>query len=110
MEIVAGDTRDISLTFSTVEGDPVDISAWTFYYKAINKVASGTTITVADASMTKSNSGLGVTDKVTIPLDNSVTAVTAGKYDHEIAVKISAEPKTIARGILTVLARTTTVS
>jgi hypothetical protein len=110
MEIVSADTRQINMIFSTVAGAPVDISTWTFYYKAVNKVTSGTTITVANASMTQSNSGRGVTDKITIPLDNSVTAVAAGKYDHEVAVKISSEPVTIAKGILTVVARVTSTA
>ena len=113
MEIVSGDTRPIVQTFSTEAGVPVDISAWTFYYKAVNKSDSTKTITVADAPMTKSNSGRGVTDTLTITLDNSITAVSVvpvGRYDHEIAVKISGEPTVIAQGILTIVPRVTTIS
>jgi hypothetical protein len=110
MDLVKGNTRSISMTFSDAEGDPIVISAWTFYYKATNITDSTVTITVADGSMTKSNSGRGVVDTVSIPLDNSVTVVAAGRYTQEIAVKISGEPTTIALGTLNVTERVITVT
>jgi hypothetical protein len=110
MDIVSGDTRSIALTFADTVGVATDISGWTFYYKAVNRVTAATTITVANASIAKSDSGTGETDTATIPLDNTITAVAAGKYDQEIAVKIAGEPTTIAKGTLTVHARQTDVS
>jgi len=110
MDLVKGDTRQIVLTFATEAGAPVTISTWTFYYKAVKVDDSTVTLTVADGSMTKSNSGMGVTDTVTIPLDNSVTAIAAGRYNHEIAVKISGEPTAIARGTLNIPERITVVA
>lgn len=107
--LVSGDSTAIALTFEDEDGDPTVISAWTFYYKAVKVDDSTVTITVADASMTKSDSGSGYTDTVSIPLDNSVTAVAAGRYYQEIAVKISSEPHTIFKGTLNVVARLTTV-
>jgi hypothetical protein len=108
-DVVKGNTRSISLTFSTEAGVPVAISTWTFYYKAVKVDDATVTITVANAAMTKSDSGRGVTDTVSIPLDNSVTAVAAGRYNQEIAVAISAEPTTIAMGTLNVVERVLTV-
>lgn len=108
-DIVKGNTRTISLTFATAAGAPVSITAWTFYYKAVKVDDATATITVANASMTKSDSGLGVTDTVSIPLDNSVTAVAAGRYNQEIAVAIASEPTTIAMGTLNVAERVLTV-
>lgn len=108
--LVSGDTTSISLTFAEADGTPVVISTWTFYYKAVKVDDSSVTITVADAAMTKSDSGLGSTDTVTIPIDNSVSAVAAGRYNQEIAVKISSEPHTLFKGTLNVVSRLTTVS
>lgn len=107
--LVSGDSTSIALTFATPAGVPTVISTWTFYYKAVKVDDSTVTITVADASMTKSDSGSGSTDTVSIPLDNSVTAVAAGRYRQEIAVKISGEPHTLFKGTLNVVARETTV-
>ena len=109
MDVVKGNSRSISLTFATSAGAPVAISAWTFYYKAVKVDDATVTITVANASMTKTDSGLGVTDTVSIPLDNSVTAVAAGRYNQEIAVAIASEPTTIAMGTLNVVERVLTV-
>jgi hypothetical protein len=109
MDLVKGDTRQIVLTFKTQAGAPVSIAAWTFYYKAVKVDDSTVTLTVANASMTQSNSGMGVTDTVTIPLDNSVSSIAAGRYSHEIAVKISGEPTTIAKGTLNIPERITVV-
>lgn len=108
--LVSGDTTSISLTFAEEDGTPQVISTWTFYYKAVKVDDSTVTITVADGSMTKSDSGSGYTDTVTIPLDNSVSAVAAGRYNQEIAVKISGEPHTLFKGTLNVVSRLTTVS
>lgn len=109
MDLVKGDTRSISLTFATQAGAAVPISTWTFYYKAVKVDDSSVTLTVDDADMTKSDSGSGETDTVTIPLDNSVSSIAAGRYNHEIAVKISDEPTVIARGTLNIPERITVV-
>lgn len=109
MDIVKGNTRPVVMTFAAADGTPTDISGWTFYYKAVNVNDSSVTLTVADGAMTKSNSGMGVTDTVSIPLDNSVTAIAAGRYLQEVAVKISGEPTTIAMGTLNVVERLITV-
>lgn len=109
-DLVKGNTRSISLTFATAAGAPVSIAAWTFYYKAVKVDDSTVTITVSNASMTQSDSGSGVTDTITIPLDNSVTAVAAGRYNQEIAVAIAGEPTTIAMGTLNIVERVLTVA
>jgi len=110
-DLVKGDTRTISLTFAEADGTPVVISAWTFYYKAVKVDDSTVTLAVADAAMTKSDSGLGATDTITIPLDNTSTAgLSAGRYRQEIAVKIATEPTVVAKGTLNVVDRETVVA
>lgn len=110
-DLAIGDTRAIALTFATAAGAPVAISAWTFYYKAVKVDDSTVSLTVADAAMTKSDSGMGVTDTVSIPLDNTSTAaLSAGRYRQEVAVKIATEPTVIAKGTLNVVTRETVVA
>ena len=109
-DLAIGDTRPITLTFTTAAGAAVPISTWTFYYKAVKVDDSTVSLTVADGAMTKSDSGLGVTDTVTIILDNSATAsLTAGRYRQEVAVKIATEPTVIAKGTLNIASRETVV-
>ncbi len=107
--LVSGDSDAIALKFATPAGAAVPIATWTFYYKAVKVDDSTVTITVANAAMTQSDSGSGTVDTVSIPLDNSVTAVAAGRYNHELAVKISGEPHTIFKGTLSIAARLTAV-
>lgn len=109
-DLVKGDTRTITMTFAEADGTPVVISSWTFYYKAVKVDDATAALTVADAAMTKSDSGSGSTDTITIPLDNSATAnLSAGRYRQEVAVKIATEPTVIAKGTLNVVDRETVV-
>lgn len=105
-----GDTRSIVLTFATEAGVPVVVSAWTCYYKAVKVDDSTVTLTVSDGSITKTDGGSGTVDTITIPLDNSVSAIAAGRYSHEFAVKIAAEPTTIFKGTLNIPDRITVVA
>ena len=100
--IVAKDDRSITLTFTDTSGNAVDISAWTFYYKAVKKDDSTVTIIVLNAAMTTSDSGTGTTDTVTIPRSDTVTNVAVGRYDHEITVVDGTTTTTIAKGTLTI--------
>ena len=99
--VVKGDDFSASLTWATQAGVAVDISAWVFSYEANEVSSSGTgNITVADGAMTKSDSGSGVTDTVTIPLSDTDTAVTEGRYTHDIKAAVGTDETTVARGTL----------
>lgn len=106
-KIVKGDDFSMSLTFSDAAGDPVDISSWTFAYEANEEASGGTgNITVADGAMTKSNSGAGTTDTVSIPIADTVTdALTVGRYRQDVKVTDgSGNETTVAKGTLTIYA------
>jgi len=100
-QIVRGDDFSASLTWALANGTAVDISAWTFAYEANETSGTGTgNITVADGAMTKSNSGSGVVDTVTIPLTDTDTTVTEGRYAHDITAVVGTDTNTVARGTL----------
>lgn len=101
-QVVRGDDFTMSLTWALANGTPVDISAWTFAYEANEKSGSGGNIVVADGAMTKSNSGSGVIDTVSIPLSDTDTAVTEGRYEQDITALVGADTTTVARGTLTI--------
>jgi hypothetical protein len=99
--IVSGDDFSATLTWALADGTAVDISSWSFSYEANEVSGSGTAgITVADGAMTKSNSGSGVVDTVTIPLSATDTAKTDGRYAHDLKVTIGTDATTVARGTL----------
>lgn len=111
IEVVQGDDQDISLTWATVSGTPVDVSAWDVYYKAEHNDPSITdTITVAPAAVTFSDSGTGTVDTFTISLTDTITTVDPGHYIQEIAIARSGLVETVARGTLTITERLTAVT
>ena len=102
--VVRGDDFSFSLTWETTAGGAVDISAWVFAYEANEDAVGGTgNIVVADAAMTKSDSGTGTTDTVTIPLSSTDTVVTEGRYKHDLTATVGSDKTTVARGTLTIL-------
>ena len=102
-KVVRGDDFTITMTFSDTAGAAVDISSWTFAYEANERSSGAATITVADGAMTKSNSGSGVVDTVAIPLSDTDTNKTEGRYDQDVKVTLATgEKTTIARGTLTI--------
>ena len=100
--IVRGDDFSFTMTWDTVAGVPVDISAWVFAYEANEKSGGTGNIAVADGAMTKSDSGSGTTDSVTIPLSSSDTAVNEGRYGHDVTATIGSDRVTVAGGTLTI--------
>ncbi len=100
-KIVRADDFTISLTWATAAGAAVDISAWTFTYEANERGGNGN-ITVANSAMTKSNSGTGVIDTVSIPFTDTNTAVTVGRYDQDIKVDVGTDTTTVAKGTLVI--------
>jgi len=100
-EVVQGNQENITLTF-TSGGSAVDISAWTFSFKA-NASWTDSVITVPNDSTTQSDSGSGTTDTVTIPLSEYGTGrLPAGRYNQEIVAVISGDTRTLFRGTLRV--------
>ncbi len=105
LKMVKGDDLIINQTWTTTAGAAVDISAWTFAFEA-NEVADGGAgnIVIADGSMTKSDSGSGVVDKLTIQITDTLSAATnEGRHDYDIKVTVDGNKTTFARGTLTIL-------
>ena len=110
LEVVSGDDQTISMTFKTSAGAAVDVSAWDVYYKAAAiDSANSDTITVAPADISAYDSGTGTTDTISIPLTDTITAITPGFYSQEIAILRSTLVETIAKGTLTITDRLTAV-
>lgn len=103
--VVRGDDFTITQTWALADGTPVDISAWTFSFEANEKDTTGTpgNIVVTNAAMTKSNSGLGVTDTVSIPLTDTDTDVDEGRYGYDIVAIVGSDITTVAKGTLTIV-------
>jgi len=79
-DLYAVEDEQISFAFTftlTATGQPLDISGYTLYFAAGGDWTTNT-IVVANGTMTKSNSGSGVTDTVTIPLSSTVLNVSPG--------------------------------
>jgi hypothetical protein len=106
-ELVAGDDEAFTLTFST-GGIAEDISGWTFTYYADADWNSTETISVADAAMTKSDSGTGVTDTLSIPITDTQSDITKGKYDHSLTALVPTDKRSIFRGTLRILEKQVT--
>ena len=95
---VVGSDDQITLTFS-FGGSATDISTWTFTYRAEALNAwTADVVDVADGAMTKSDSGTGTTDRLTIPISAAASAVDAGIYTQEILAVISSERIPLFRG------------
>ena len=100
-EVVQANQENIVLTF-TSGGSAVDISSWTFKYKA-TATWTDSTCSVPNDSTSQSDSGSGTTDTVTIPLSEYQTGrLPAGKYTQEIVAVISGDTRTLFRGTLRV--------
>ena len=106
IELVRTDIDGRAFVFSDAStGNPIDISTWTFSFKANEIDQSGTpdTISIPDSAMTKSNSGLGTTDRLDIPFSISDTTVNEGRYRYDVQATTAAGPETIFRGTLTII-------
>lgn len=103
--VVRGDDETVTQTWALANATPVDISSWVFAFEANEIDSTGTpgNIVVADGAMTKSNSGKGVTDTVSIPLSSSDTDVDEGRYAYDISATIGSDKTTVGRGTLTVV-------
>lgn len=100
-EVVQANQENIILTF-TSGGSAVDISTWSFSYKAA-AAWTDSLVVVPDDSTTQSDSGSGTTDTVTIPLSEYQTdRLPAGKYNQEIVAVINGDTRTLFRGTLRV--------
>lgn len=89
----------ITLTWAdATTGSAIDISSWTFAYEANEKSGSGGNVAVADGAMTKSDSGSGTTDTLTIPI--SFASLNEGRYSQHLRVTVGGEITTVGYGTL----------
>jgi len=101
--VFRGDDFSFTMTWETTAGVAVDISAWAFAYEANEKASGGTgNIVVADAAMTKSDSGSGTTDSISIPLTSTNTDISEGRYGQDVTVTVGSDRTTVASGTLTI--------
>ena len=105
----ASDGDDIGLTFKDGSGNPLDISLWTDKVYKASGTHTTDVIDVANAAMTNTSSGTGVTDTIVIPRSYIATDIDPGKYTHEFRAKVSGVPRTIFDGTLVVVATIATV-
>ena len=103
MNVVAVNDDNISLVLDDSSGNPVDVSGYTdMTYKAESDSTTDV-INVAHAAMSRTSSGGGVTDTIVIPLADTDTDITPGRYNHEFSVKIAGSKRTFFRGTITIL-------
>jgi len=105
MELVRGDDFTVTQTWALQAGTAVDISAWTFKFEAneiSNRATTPGNIVVLNGAMTKSDSGSGTTDTVSIPLSDTATDVNEGRYAYDITAVVGTDTTTVFRGTLTV--------
>ena len=102
LKMVKGDDLTINQTWTTSAAVPIDISSWTFAFEAEEAADGGTgNIVIADGAMTKSDSGTGVTDKLSITITDTLSsAVPEGRYSYDIKVTIGSDITTYSRGTL----------
>ena len=94
---IYADTYDsISMEFFD-GGVATNITTWDFYYRAVHPT-TGTTITVAPASMLKSAGDGGVINVLTIPFARTITDVADGLYPHNLIGMPSTDPITFMDG------------
>jgi len=102
--LVAYNDDNISLVIK-VAGVAVDITGWSnMTYKASAPWTTDT-IEVADAAMSQTSSGSGVTDTIVIPISKTDSAIDAGLYNHEFSCEIATNDRTIFRGTIRILER-----
>jgi hypothetical protein len=110
LHAVVDEKVSFSFTFTVVAtGQPLDISGYTFYFAAGSDWTTDT-ITVADGAMTKSNSGLGITDTLTVPLSATDLGVDEGRYQYDLAADTGTQELVLVRGTLTVYTRESAVA
>lgn len=111
LTITAGDDRQLQFVFSDAAGNPVDVSAWDFFYTAKSDITQSdddAALVLDPADWTVSDSGSGTDDTVTAVLPASATAIAAGTYLQDVQVKkADGTIITIGRGQLVVESQVT---
>ena len=101
--VVAANDDTLSLTIKDILGNPVSVVGWSdMTYKASADWTTDTVL-VADAAMSQTSSGTGVTDTIVMPLSTAVTDKDTGMYNHEFSCTIATQTRTIFRGTLRIL-------
>ena len=107
LHAVEGETISFDFTFFVPStGQPLDISGMTFRFAAGADWTTDT-ITVADGAMTKSNSGLGIIDTVTIPFADTDLEVDPGRYQYDLAADSGTDDPVLLRAAFTIYSRQT---
>jgi len=105
MTMVAYNDENIGLTISDTTGTAVDVTGWSnMTYKASAPWTTDT-IEVADAAISQTSSGSGVTDTIVIPISAAKSAISKGLYNHEFSCEIASHDRTIFRGTIRILER-----
>ena len=99
--LIIGNADDLTLTFSNKEtGAPEDISTWTEIEYQADSSESTDTISVLHADIVRSDSGSGTTDRMTIPRDETDTAIDPGRYIQRVNATVDGKRRTLLRGTL----------
>ena len=98
LEIAVGEDSYVTITFMDSTGDPADISADSFYFAAV-ATWSTDTLSVAPAAFTKSSSGLGVIDTISMKISDTDSDIAPGFYTHALGrVFADGDKELVARG------------
>jgi len=101
-EVAQGEDSYITMTFTDEYGDPVDVSADSFYYTAISAWSSDT-LSIDTAAIAKSGSGLGVVDTITLHITDTGSDMARGYYIHALGrVAPNGDKELVVRGRLLV--------
>lgn len=103
--ITQGDDRVFTFIFD-VDGVPVDISTWEFWYTAkgsLDDADVDAVVALDPTDMTLSDSGLGTVDMLTMLITRTVSqAIEPGEYHNDLQVRRAGLIKTIGKGKLVV--------
>jgi len=105
LSLVTYNDDNIGLVIQDSAGTAVDVTGWSnMTYKASADWTTDT-IEVADAAMTQTSSGSGVTDTIVIPISSADSAISKGLYNHEFSCTIASQDRTIFRGTIRMVDR-----
>lgn len=80
-EMMAGDSKTLNITIQDADGDPVDITDWTFKWQAAKSVSKTALISKTSAG------GISIIDpeagQIEVEIDPADTDTLKGEYYHE---------------------------
>ena len=87
ISIIRGDTYSFNINFKDSNDDPIDITGWTIYFTIRQCVAPSSTVSDADAILSKQFTNGGVPGTVTIDLTAIDTNQEPEEYKYDIQYK-----------------------